>query len=74
MLVRATLFALPLFAALAMCGCNSESPYNIPADPAKEAAELAPNAPPRRAAVGRKKVTKPPGGTPKEGRNLRPSQ
>jgi hypothetical protein len=61
--VRATLFSLPAFAALVMvCGCSSESPYNIPTDPAKEAAELGPAVPVRKVGGGRRKVTKPPGG------------
>jgi hypothetical protein len=64
MRVRAILFSLSAFAAVAVCGCNSESPYNIPADPAKEAAAINAGIPPTKVAVGRRKVTKPPGGRP----------
>jgi hypothetical protein len=76
MRVRSTLFALPAFViVMVVCGCTPEGTYNIPADPAKEAAEIGPGAPARKAGVGRRKVTKPPGGGPlKDANNLRPSQ
>jgi hypothetical protein len=74
MLVRATLFTLPIIAAVVMCGCSSESPYNTPADSSKEAAEIGAGTPLRKVAVGRKKVTKPPGGAAlKDLKNLQPS-
>jgi hypothetical protein len=74
MLVRATWFALLLIAAAVVCGCSSESPYNTPSDPSKEAAEIAGAPPQRKVSVGRKKATKPPGGAPlKDLKNLRPS-
>jgi hypothetical protein len=65
MRVRAILFSLIAVAAVAVCGCSSESPYNIPADPAKEAAAINAGIPPSKVGVGaRRKVTKPPGGGP----------
>jgi hypothetical protein len=74
MLVRATLFSLPIIAALLGCGCSPGNPYNTPADPSKEAAEIGAGAPLRKVAIGRKKVTKPPGGAAlKDLKNLQPS-
>jgi hypothetical protein len=69
----ATVFAFPVLTAVWMCGCNSESAYNIPADSAKDAAAIGAGAPTRNFAAGRTKTTKPPGGAPKESSNLRPS-
>jgi hypothetical protein len=62
MLVRATLSSLPIIATLVLCGCSPQSTYNIPEDPSKEVAEIAKANPQKTLAVGRKKVTKPPGG------------
>jgi len=74
MLVRATRFALLLIAAVAVCGCSSESPYNTPADPSKEASEIGAGAPQKKVGLGKKKIKKPPGGAPlKDSGNLQPS-
>jgi hypothetical protein len=74
MQVRAILISLPIVTALVVCGCGSETPYNTPTDPAKEAAELAAATPPRKPAVGKKKAAKPPvGATLKDSKSLQPS-
>jgi len=75
MRIRATLlFSLPACAATVLCGCNAESPYNIPADPTKEAAQIRSAAPPKKVAAGRRKVTKPPGGGPlRDPKSMQPS-
>jgi hypothetical protein len=74
MLVRATLLSLPIIAALVVCGCGPEMTYNTPADPSKEAAEIAGKAPQKKFTVNTKKVRKPPGGAAlKDLKGLRPS-
>jgi hypothetical protein len=74
MLVRATLLSVPIIAVVVVCGCSAESPYNTPADPAKEAAEIGAGTPQRKATLTRKKATKLPGGSPLQDlKNLRPS-
>jgi len=74
MRVRETRFSLPIIAALLVCGCSSESPYNTPADPSKEAAEIGTSTPQRKVTVGRLKVTKPPAGAAlRDPKNLKPS-
>jgi hypothetical protein len=73
MLIRATLFSLPIVAAFAVCGCSPESPYNSPADPSKEAAAIGAGAPRSKVSPARRKATKPPGGPPLHDlKNLRP--
>jgi hypothetical protein len=74
MLIRVTLWSLPIIAALLVCGCGPEMTYNTPTDPSKEAAEVAGAAPQRKAQVSTKKVRKPPGGAAlKDLKGLRPS-
>ncbi|MFI5458872.1 MAG: hypothetical protein ACHRXM_25875 [Isosphaerales bacterium] len=74
MLVRATRFVLLLIAAAVVCGCSSESPYNTPSDPSKEAAEIGAGAPQKKVGLGKRKTMKPPGGAPlKDMGNLQPS-
>jgi len=74
MLVRANRVALLLIAAAVVCGCSSESPYNTPADPAKEAADIGAGAPRKKVGLGNRKTMKPPGGAPlKDLGNLQPS-
>jgi len=74
MLVRATLFYVPIIAVVVVCGCSAESPYNTPTDPSTEAAEIGARAPQRKATLTRRKATKPPGGAPLQDlKNLRPS-
>jgi len=66
---RAIVFSLTVTATVINCGCGSDSTYNVPADPSKEAAQLGP---PTTVSVKGRKVTKPPGGTaPKDLKNTR---
>jgi len=72
MSVRAILFSLPVIAAVVACGCGSEGPYNIPADESKDAAAIGAGTPQRKVSSGKRKVTKPPGASLKDSKNLRP--
>jgi hypothetical protein len=60
--VRAILLSLPVIGVVFMCGCDSESYYNVPADSSKEAAEIGTGKPQKSVPLGKRKVTKPPGG------------
>jgi hypothetical protein len=61
MSIRGTKFVLCVIAAVAMGGCSSGTSYNVPADAAKEAAEIGAGAPRSKISVNNRKVTKPPG-------------
>lgn len=73
--IQRWLLAWVVLGAFLSAGCKSETAYNIPEDPAKESAAIKQGAPAARYSVGRRKVTKPPGGAgPKDGRNLSPTE
>ena len=73
--VRAIVMSLPVIALLSVCGCDSESSYNAPADPSKENAQVELGKAQKNVSFGKRKVTKPPGGAAlKDLKNLRPSE
>jgi hypothetical protein len=63
MLIRSTRFSLLFFAGLALWGCGPDVSYNVPADPAKDAAEIGGGEAQPKLPRNMKKVTKPPGQT-----------
>ncbi len=74
MIVRWIRFSLPVIAAVVVCGCNSESPYNIPLDESKDAAAIGAGTPQRRVSAGKKKINKPPGVPLKDAKSLQPHE
>jgi hypothetical protein len=69
---RVSRFSLSAITALVACGCGVESSYNIPADESKDVAAIAATTPPQRKSAGKRKVTKPPGISLKDGRSVQP--